>query len=315
MTEFAFSLEWEKLGNEGSRPTWSPSVHGVRWLAGPRRYQPGGDGLTFVADGEGRWDGEDFGVEDYEDDEEEEYDEDEEGEEEEDEDEEEYEEEDEEEEAESPERLDPCFALASTSCMYSIRRATVDDAPTLSALAARTFTETFGHLYPPQDLQAFLEEAYAVERQRVILAHPDYAVWLLELDGEAVGHAAAGPCGLPHPDVKPGDGELKRLYLIKTQQSCGWGSRLLETALAWLEHEGPAPCGWACGRRTSAHSASTPATVSRRPANTCSRWATRTISNSSCAAHRARPDVHCRLLRARVQSPYVPAPLTARLFA
>jgi ribosomal protein S18 acetylase RimI-like enzyme len=73
----------------------------------------------------------------------------------------------------------------------------------------------------------------------VILAHPDYAVWLLELDGEAVGHAAAGPCGLPHPDVKPGDGELKRLYLVKTQQSCGWGSRLLETALAWLEHEGP----------------------------------------------------------------------------
>jgi hypothetical protein len=53
--------------------------------------------------------------------------------------------------------------------MYSIRRALWDDAPTLSALATRTFTETFGHLYPPQDLQAFLEEAYTVERQRVIL--------------------------------------------------------------------------------------------------------------------------------------------------
>ncbi len=107
---------------------------------------PAAMALTFFVADEGRWDGEDFGVEDYEDDEEEEYDEDEEGEEE-DEDEEEYEEEDEEEEAESPERFDPCFALASTSCMYSIRRATVDDAPTLSALAARTFTETFGHLY------------------------------------------------------------------------------------------------------------------------------------------------------------------------
>ena len=57
-----------------------------------------GMALTFVADGEGRWDGEDFGVEDYEDDEEEEFDEDEE---EEDEDEEEYEEEDEEEEDET----------------------------------------------------------------------------------------------------------------------------------------------------------------------------------------------------------------------
>lgn len=125
--------------------------------------------------------------------------------------------------------------------MYSIRRATVDDAPTLSALAARTFTETFGHSYPRQDLQDFLDESYSEQRQRVILAHPDYAVWLLELDGQAVGHVAAGPCGLPHPQAQAGDGEIKRLYLIKSQQSCGWGSRLLETALEWLQRDGPRP--------------------------------------------------------------------------
>ena len=122
---------------------------------------------------------------------------------------------------------------------YSIRRATVDDARTLSVLAARTFTETFGHLYPARDLQDFLDDAYAEDKQRVILAHPSYAVWLLELDGVAVGHAAAGPCGLPHDDVQQGDGELKRLYLIKDQQNSGWGSRLFETAIGWLEREGP----------------------------------------------------------------------------
>jgi len=130
-------------------------------------------------------------------------------------------------------------APAVTPGRYTIRRATPDDAQTLSVLAARTFVETFGHLYPPEDLQAFLDEAYPAQRQRIILEHPDYAVWLLELDGVAVGHAAAGPCGLPHAEVQPGDGELKRLYLIKDQQSCGWGSRLFETALAWLEREGP----------------------------------------------------------------------------
>ena len=121
----------------------------------------------------------------------------------------------------------------------TIRRATPDDAATLSRLSARTFVETFGHLYPPDDLQAFLADAYAVGKQHTILSHPDYAVWLLEDAGEAVGHAAAGPCGLPHAEVAPGDGELKRLYLIKDQQSCGWGSRLFETALAWLERDGP----------------------------------------------------------------------------
>ena len=106
MTEFAFSLEWEKLGNEGSEAnlvTERARVFGG-WLVRVGT-NPAAMALTFVADGEGRWDGEDFGVEDYEDDEEEEeeeeFDEDEE-EEGEDEDEEEYEEEDEEEEAESP---------------------------------------------------------------------------------------------------------------------------------------------------------------------------------------------------------------------
>ena len=120
-----------------------------------------------------------------------------------------------------------------------IRRATVADATTLSRLATRTFTETFGHLYPAEDLQAFLDESYAVDRQRIILGHPDYAVWLLEADGAAIGHAAVGPCGLPHTDVRPGDGEIKRLYLLQQAQNRGWGGRLFQTALDWLQREGP----------------------------------------------------------------------------
>ena len=121
-----------------------------------------------------------------------------------------------------------------------IRRATVEDAALLSDLAARTFVETFGHLYPPEDLRAFLDEAYAEARQREILAHPDYAIWLLETDdGAAVGHAAAGPCDLPHPDVAKGDGELKRLYVLKDFQNGGWGARLFDAALDWLQRDGP----------------------------------------------------------------------------
>lgn len=121
----------------------------------------------------------------------------------------------------------------------TIRRATVDDAATLSSLAARTFTETFGHLYPPEDLASFLADAYPPEKQAVILGHPDYAVWLLEDEGEAVGHAAAGPCGLPHADVQRGDGELKRLYVLAAHQNGGWGGRLFDEAERWLLRDGP----------------------------------------------------------------------------
>lgn len=120
-----------------------------------------------------------------------------------------------------------------------IRRATVDDAAALSSLAARTFTEAFGHLYPPEDLRDFLADSYAVEKQRVILSSPAHAVWLLEHEGEAVGHAAAGPCGLDNPGVQPGDGELKRLYVLREHQNGGWGARLFKTAEDWLLADGP----------------------------------------------------------------------------
>ena len=121
----------------------------------------------------------------------------------------------------------------------SIRRATLADADTLSDLAARTFVETFGHLYPAQDLEFFLADAYAPQKQAIILSHPDYAVWLLEDDGVAVGHAAAGPCGLPHAAVAAGDGELKRLYVLASHQGGGWGGRLFGEAERWLLRDGP----------------------------------------------------------------------------
>ncbi|AHY57989.1 hypothetical protein [Stenotrophomonas rhizophila] len=99
MSEFAFSLEWEKLGNEGADAalvTERARVFGG-WLVRVGT-SPAAMALTFVHDGEGRWDGEDFGVEDYEEDEDDLDEEDDEGEEEEgEEDEEEYEDEDEEE--------------------------------------------------------------------------------------------------------------------------------------------------------------------------------------------------------------------------
>lgn len=121
----------------------------------------------------------------------------------------------------------------------AIRRATVADAAAVSRIATRTFTQTFGHLYPAEDLKSFNDENYSVERQTVILGHRDYAIWLLEHDGEAVGHAAAGPCGLPHPQATTADGELKRLYVLPGLQGGGWGGRLCQLALDWLEREGP----------------------------------------------------------------------------
>lgn len=121
----------------------------------------------------------------------------------------------------------------------TIRLATPADAETLAALGARTFCETFAHLYDPEDLSAFLAEAYDVPRTRRDLADPAKASWLVEAGGQAIGYASVGPCGLPHPEVTPACGELKRIYFLKDHQGGGLGKALFATAIDWLQAHGP----------------------------------------------------------------------------
>lgn len=123
----------------------------------------------------------------------------------------------------------------------TIRRAGVSDAKALATLSRATFSNAFAHLYAPADLKLFLKTSYSLARTRRNLADPAIGIWLLEADGQAVGYVQVGRCALPHPDVTPACGEIKRIYLLPQWQSGGGGARLLETALAWLERDGPRP--------------------------------------------------------------------------
>lgn len=122
----------------------------------------------------------------------------------------------------------------------TVRRAAPADAAVLAELGAATFVETFGHLYAPEDLQAFLNESHGVEAYATTLADARYALWIAQdAAGRAIGYAQAGPCGLPHADVGPEDGELKRLYIRADVQNSGSGRALMDVAMAWLLRDGP----------------------------------------------------------------------------
>jgi GNAT superfamily N-acetyltransferase len=120
----------------------------------------------------------------------------------------------------------------------TVRLATLEDAPVLSELGARTFRETFVEdfnvPYSEADLATFLPAAYGVEALTRYLADPASAHWVAEADGRPVGYALAGPNGLPHDEARPGDGELKRIYVTREAQGLGAGRLLLDAALAWL---------------------------------------------------------------------------------
>ncbi len=150
-----------------------------------------------------------------------------------------------------------------------IRRATPADAEALSHLSRTCFTQTFGHLYAPSDLDAFLDESYSPTVLRAELDDPERATWLLfdepvdeagatlssddhpgtpeprdeapasSISQAPIGYVTACPAHLPHPNVAPGDGEVQRLYILQGHQGGGRGTALLRTALDWLERDGP----------------------------------------------------------------------------
>ena len=120
----------------------------------------------------------------------------------------------------------------------TIRRAGLQDAAVLAEIGRDTFVETFAHLYPPEDLRAFLTSAYACESFEHCLTAEGHALWLAEAEGRAIGYVQVGPCALPHPEVTAACGEVKRLYVRGEAQGSGLGSRLLTTSLDWLSRPG-----------------------------------------------------------------------------
>lgn len=111
----------------------------------------------------------------------------------------------------------------------TLRPATKADAATLAALGARTFTDTFGHLYDPDDLDTFLK-THAEEHWAAELCDPEFAVLLVETGaGEAVGYAKIGP---PHLPFEPRGVavELRQFYLVKEWQGRG----IADEMMAWV---------------------------------------------------------------------------------
>ena len=124
----------------------------------------------------------------------------------------------------------------------TIRAATAADVALLSRMGHQTFVETFVEGfklgYSDADLAEFVPLAYGQPVIAGYLADPAFRHFIAERDGEPVGYALVGPNGLPHADARPEDGELKRIYLLKSAQGSGAGLALHRAAIGWLEAQG-----------------------------------------------------------------------------
>jgi ribosomal protein S18 acetylase RimI-like enzyme len=117
--------------------------------------------------------------------------------------------------------------------------------PALSQLAIDTFVETFGHLYPPEDLSAFLEKSYAPAQLLADTSAPAQFWRIVYVGTDAGAYLQCGPVSLPHPETDPAhQGELKRLYVHSGLQGKGLGKQLLTIAMDWMTETYPGNPQW-----------------------------------------------------------------------
>ncbi len=103
------------------------------------------------------------------------------------------------------------------------------DAARLAELGTRTFTDTFGHLYSPENLTTFLA-THSEERWHRELSDTAFAVRIGEADGQAVAYAKLGPPTLPfEPRGKPI--ELRQFYILKPWHGAGVAEELMQWVL------------------------------------------------------------------------------------
>lgn len=109
-----------------------------------------------------------------------------------------------------------------------VRRGSPEDAAALSELAARTFTDTYAEFNTAEDMRAYLERAYGVERQTLELNDPGMITVLAETPDGLVGFAQVRRGDAPPCVERQGAVEVYRFYVDRRAHGTGVAARLMD---------------------------------------------------------------------------------------
>ncbi len=118
--------------------------------------------------------------------------------------------------------------------MAAIRRAGPGDEAALSLVGGATFLETFAGLVDGADIIAHSARQHAATVYAGWLAAPDYSIFLAAIapGGAPVGYCVlCPPADMPSDIPRPGDLEIKRIYLLSRFHGSGAGRGLMGAAM------------------------------------------------------------------------------------
>ncbi len=113
----------------------------------------------------------------------------------------------------------------------TIRRASDADAALLAELGARTFYDTFAADNTPEDMAAYLAQAFSPEKQAAELFDSNAIFFIAEVDGAAAGYAELHAGDAPSCVKGAAPIELVRLYVTQEWHGRGVGEALMSACI------------------------------------------------------------------------------------
>lgn len=120
--------------------------------------------------------------------------------------------------------------------MTAITLASDEDVGELTLFASQAFVHTFGHIYDPADLAAFLAGWNPPERLRAQIADPEWTIALARDETDAItGFIKLGPIDFDLPDGQPQEDatELHQLYVSEAAKGTGIAAALMDWGIGW----------------------------------------------------------------------------------
>lgn len=119
-----------------------------------------------------------------------------------------------------------------------LRPCTPDELILLQSMARKTYDDTFRHLNTPENMQAYLNEAFAMETLLSQLQNPDSHFFFLYTDGTLSGYLKLNEGSAQTDDLGPHALELERIYVLRDFQGKGLGARMMDFAVTEAKRAG-----------------------------------------------------------------------------
>lgn len=112
-----------------------------------------------------------------------------------------------------------------------IRLATAADLGDLLHLARTSFLQAFTAGNKPENVQAYLNEAFTLDQFEIELTNSASTFFVAEHDGDLIGYTKVNQVPAQTDVHDPESLEISRLYVLEDFLGLGLGKRLLETAI------------------------------------------------------------------------------------